>query len=53
MEQVSDLLSASAGYDLSFSVAINLRGNAPESVRADIDRLLGDVTTNLKSNIGE
>lgn len=53
VERVPDLLSASAGYDLSFSVAINLRGDAPDSARADIDQLLGEVATDLKSNVGE
>ena len=52
-ERVPDLLSASAGHGLSFHLRVSVDGNAPASARAEVDRLLGEVSPRLKSDASE
>ena len=52
-DRIPDLLSASAGHELRFNLGVSLQDGAPDSVRADIDRLLGEVSPRLKSNAAE
>ena len=48
-EKVGDLRSASAGHELRFEVRISVAEDAPAAVRAEIDRLLGEISEALKT----
>ena len=52
-DRIPDLLSASAGHELSFNLGVMVQGDVPASVRADIDRLLGEVSPRLKSSVAD
>ena len=52
-DRVPELLSASAGHGLSFKLQVSVQGNAPTSVREDIDQLLGEISPRLKSSAVE
>lgn len=48
-EKVGDLRSASAGHELRFEVRVSVAEDAPAAVRAEIDRLLGEISEALKT----
>ena len=50
-EFIPQLLDASAGGDLRFRVGVTLDPNAPESMRRQVDSLLGQVNPGLKSDL--
>lgn len=52
-DRIPDLLSASAGHELSFNLGVTVKGDTSASVREDVDRLLGEVSPNLKSSAME
>ena len=48
-ESVAELLTASAGHGLRFSIGVALDASAPEDVREQVDELLGKAVPGLKS----
>ena len=51
-EAVPGLLDASAGHGLRFHVRVSLAADATDSVRSNVDALLGEVEPELRSNSG-
>ena len=49
-EAIPKLLEASAGHALGFRLGVALDATAPEAVRREVDRLLGEVAPELKSD---
>ena len=49
-EAIPQLLEASAGHALGFRLSVALDATAPETVRREVDRLLGEVAPELKSD---
>ena len=51
-EVIPQLLAASAGHELGFRLGVALGTSAPDAVRREVDRLLGEVAPELKSDSG-
>ena len=49
-EAIPQLLEASAGHALGFRLGVALDATAPEAVRREVDRLLGEIAPELKSD---